>query len=326
MKNKTLLTGAVLTTLVGANTFSQDRKEDKTIERQKLSSLSCSIDSKVRSNIKNQIRAYGKDNSAIIEIETDCRHTTAKDGKTTNWEKKTMYIDIKTAKSIQRNPDANEIVSTKGSRYIQEAGSYVMNNSTYQLKANFNGKNHDVENNDDLYGAIKDNLKEVPAPAVAKSTKKEKKDITSHHAKKKAEKEANKDVASKEKKEKKETLTVAKKEQPKKEKTVESRIVKEVKRWFRPKKDESNASNVTSQPKSTAKDADKLNTSFGTKEGDYEMVNGKPKLVKPAYGSQKEQKVEEKKPVNLPKKPSSKKQPTDNEIDNIIKNAGKKYS
>lgn len=326
MKNKTLITGAVLSTLVGANTFSQDRKEDKTIERQKLSSLSCSIDSKVRSNIKNQIRAYEKDNSAIIEVEADCRHTTAKDNKTTNWEKKTMYIDIKTAKSIQRNPDANEIVSTKGSRYIQEAGSYVMNNSTYQLKANFNGKSHDVENNDDLYGAIKDNLKEVPAPTVSKSTK-EKKDMTSHHVKKKSEKEANKDVASKDKKENKEKPTVAKKEQPKKEKTVESRIVKEVKRWFRPKKDESNASNITtSQPKSTAKDADKLNTSFGTKEGDYEMVNGKPKLVKPAYGSQKEQKVEEKKPVNLPKKPSSKKQPTDNEIDNIIKNAGKKYS
>ena len=141
MKNKTLLGATIaLSTLTGANTFTQEK--GSTAQKDKISSLSCSIDSKVRKEIKKGINNFGKDDTVVLEIPADCRRT--KDGKTTSWEHKMLYIDMKTAKSIQRNPDASEIVSTKGSRYIADAGSYVMNNSTYQLKANFKGKTNYV--------------------------------------------------------------------------------------------------------------------------------------------------------------------------------------
>ena len=168
MKNKTLLGATIaLSTITGANTFTQDKG---TAQKDKISSLSCSIDSKVRKEIKKGIHNFGKDDTVVLEIPADCRRTNSEDGKTTSWEHKTLYIDMKTAKSIHRNPDANEIVSTKGSRYIADAGSYVMNNSTYQLKANFKGKTNDVENNDDLYAHVKKNLKTEDKKETKKET------------------------------------------------------------------------------------------------------------------------------------------------------------
>ena len=298
MKKSRFLTGAIaLSTLAGVNTFSQDKK---VVEKEKLSSLSCSIDSKVRTNLKKQIKDYGKDDTVVIEVPAECRRTVAKNNRTSNWEKKTMYIDIKTAKSIQRNPDANEIVSTKGSRYIEEAGSYVMNGSTYQLKANFSGKNHDVENNDDLYGVIQKNL--------AKSSSKDK------------------------------TATAEKKSVPKKKEEIakkpekkepESKIVKTVKKLLNPKKEEiitvsqPKASPMV-KPNSVAETADKLVTTFGTPEGEVKVINGKIETIS---HKQEVKKVEEKKTVSVPKKPASTPNtPSDNEIENIIKNAGKKWS
>lgn len=298
MKKSKFLTGAIaLSTLAGVNTFSQDKK---VTEKEKLSSLSCSIDSKVRTNLKKQIKDYGKDDTVVIEVPAECRRTVAKNNRTSNWEKKTMYIDIKTAKSIQRNPDANEIVSTKGSRYIEEAGSYVMNGSTYQLKANFSGKNHDVENNDDLYGVVQKNL--------AKSTSKEK---TSSTEKKPVLKKKEEVVKKPEKKE------------------PESKIVKTVKKLLNPKKEEiitvsqPKASPMV-KPNSVAETADKLVTTFGTPEGEVKVINGKIETIS---HKQEVKKVEEKKTVSVPKKPASNHTaPSDNEIENIIKNAGKKWS
>nr|DAX81599.1 MAG TPA: hypothetical protein [Caudoviricetes sp.] len=298
MKKSKFLTGAIaLSTLAGVNTFSQDKK---VVEKEKLSSLSCSIDSKVRTNLKKQIKDYGKDDTVVIEVPAECRRTVAKNNRTSNWEKKTMYIDIKTAKSIQRNPDANEIVSTKGSRYIEEAGSYVMNGSTYQLKANFSGKNHDVENNDDLYGVVQKNL--------AKSTSKEK---TSSTEKKPVPKKKEEVVKKPEKKE------------------PESKIVKTVKKLLNPKKEEiitvsqPKASPMV-KPNSVAETADKLVTTFGTPEGEVKVINGKIETIS---HKQEVKKVEEKKTVSVPKKPASNPTaPSDNEIENIIKNAGKKWS
>ena len=264
MKNKTLLGATIaLSTLTGANTFSQEKTNTT---KEKISSLSCSVDSRVRKEIKKGIHNYGKDDTAVLEIPADCRRTY--NGKTTSWEKKTLYIDIKTAKSIQRNPDASEIVSTKGSRYIADAGSYVMNNSTYQLKANFKGKQNEVEDNDDLYAHVKNNLK--TEKKTEKVTKKESKP--------------------------KETTVAANTNSPKKE----NKIVREIKRIFTPKKKE----DVTvSKPKcncnTVAKDKDKLVSS---------VTNNK--------------KVEAK----VKPKTSTKKTPSDKDIEDIIKNAGKKYS
>lgn len=276
MKNKTLLGATIaLSTLTGANAFTQEKGST---QKDKISSLSCSIDSKVRKEIKKGIHNFGKDDTVVLEIPADCRRTNSKDGKTTSWEHKTLYIDMKTAKSIHRNPDANEIVSTKGSRYIADAGSYVMNNSTYQLKANFKGKTNDVENNDDLYAHVKKNLKTEDK----KETKKE----TTVASKPKVTKPSSKP---------KET-TVATNTTPKKE----NKIVRELKRIFTPKKKEDvNVSKPKCNCNTVAKDKDKLVSS---------VTNNK--------------KVEAK----VKPKTSTKKLPSDKEIEDIIKNAGKKYS
>ena len=267
MKNKTLLGATIaLSTLTGANTFTQDKGSS---QKDKISSLSCSIDSKVRKEIKKGIHNFGKDDTVVLEIPADCRRTNSKDGKTTSWEHKTLYIDMKTAKSIHRNPDANEIVSTKGSRYIADAGSYVMNNSTYQLKANFKGKQNEVEDNDDLYAHVKKNLKKEDKKEIKKETT----------------------VASK----RKPTTTVASNSEPKKE----NKIVRELKRIFTPKKKE--IENV-SKPKCNC----------GT------VAKGKDNLVSSVSNKKVDSKV---KP-----KTSTKKTPSDKEIEDIIKNASKKYS
>lgn len=274
MKNKTLLGATIaLSTLTGANTFTQEKTNTT---KEKISSLSCSVDSRVRKEIKKGIHNYGKDDTAVLEIPADCRRTY--NGKTTSWEKKTLYIDIKTAKSIQRNPDANEIVSTKGSRYIDDAGSYVMNNSTYQLKANFKGKTNDVENNDDLYAHVKKNLKTEDK----KETKKE----TTVASKPKATTKPSS----------KPTTTVASNSEPKKE----NKIVRELKRIFTPKKKETE--NV-SKPKCNC----------GT------VAKGKDNLVSSVTNNKK---VEAK----VKPKTSTKKTPSDKEIEDTIKNASKKYS
>ena len=273
MKNKTLLGATIaLSTLTGANTFTQDK--GSTAQKDKISSLSCSIDSKVRKEIKKGIHNFGKDDTVVLEIPADCRRTNSKDGKTTSWEHKTLYIDMKTAKSIHRNPDANEIVSTKGSRYIADAGSYVMNNSTYQLKANFKGKTNDVENNDDLYAHVKKNLK--------KETKKE----TTVASKPKATTKPSI----------KPTTTVATNSEPKKE----NKIVRELKRIFTPKKKETeNVSKPKCNCGTVAKGKDNLVSSVSNKKVD-------PKVTK----------------TKVP----TKKTPSDKEIEDIIKNASKKYS
>lgn len=284
MKNKTLLGATIaLSTLTGANTFTQDKG---TAQKDKISSLSCSIDSKVRKEIKKGIHNFGKDDTVVLEIPADCRRTNSKDGKTTSWEHKTLYIDMKTAKSIHRNPDANEIVSTKGSRYIADAGSYVMNNSTYQLKANFKGKQNEVEDNDDLYAHVKNNLK-TEKKTTDKVTKKETKP-----------KETT--VASKPKAvvkpSSKPTTTVATNTSPKKE----NKIVRELKRIFTPKKKETeNVSKPKCNCGTVAKGKDNLVSSVSNKKVD-------PKVTK----------------TKVP----TKKTPSDKEIEDIIKNAGKKYS
>lgn len=277
MKNKTLLGATIaLSTLTGANTFTQDK--GSTTQKDKISSLSCSIDSKVRKEIKKGIHNFGKDDTVVLEIPADCRRTNSKDGKTTSWEHKTLYIDMKTAKSIHRNPDANEIVSTKGSRYIADAGSYVMNNSTYQLKANFKGKTNDVENNDDLYAHVKKNLKTEDK----KETKKE----TTVASKPKATTKPSS----------KPTTTVATNTAPKKE----NKIVRELKRIFTPKKKETeNVSKPKCNCGTVAKGKDNLVSSVSNKKVD-------PKVTK----------------TKVP----TKKTPSDKEIEDIIKNAGKKYS
>ena len=282
MKNKTLLGATIaLSTLTGANTFTQEKTNTT---KEKISSLSCSVDSRVRKEIKKGIHNYGKDDTAVLEIPADCRRTY--NGKTTSWEKKTLYIDIKTAKSIQRNPDANEIVSTKGSRYIDDAGSYVMNNSTYQLKANFKGKQNEVEDSDDLYAHVKNNLK-----TEKKTTDK----VTKKESKPKETTVASKPKATT-KPSSKPTTTVASNSEPKKE----NKIVRELKRIFTPKKKETE--NV-SKPKCNC----------GT------VAKGKDNLVSSVTNNKK---VE----VKVKPKTSTKKTPSDKEIEDIIKNAGKKYS
>lgn len=278
MKNKTLLGATIaLSTLTGANTFTQDK--GSTAQKDKISSLSCSIDSKVRKEIKKGIHNFGKDDTVVLEIPADCRRTNSKDGKTTSWEHKTLYIDMKTAKSIHRNPDANEIVSTKGSRYIDDAGSYVMNNSTYQLKANFKGKTNDVENNDDLYAHVKKNLK-------TEDKKETKKETTV----------ASKPNKATTKPSSKPTTTVATNTAPKKE----NKIVRELKRIFTPKKKETeNVSKPKCNCGTVAKGKDNLVSSVSNKKVD-------PKVTK----------------TKVP----TKKTPSDKEIEDIIKNASKKYS
>lgn len=135
-----------LSALAGTNTFSKGNTKSKGNGQ---SSLSCSIiDGKVRQQIKNGIKEYGNDDTVALEIQADCRK-----GQGT-WNKGYMYIDMKTAKSIQRNPDDNEIISKKGSKYIAEGKSYVMYDTSYSLKANFDKSN----TKDEIYSSVDKNL------------------------------------------------------------------------------------------------------------------------------------------------------------------------
>ena len=132
-----------LSALAGTNTFAKGSTQSKGSQ----SSLSCSIDGKVRQQIKKGIKEHGNDDTVALEIQADCRKGQGK------WNKGYMYIDMKTAKSIQRNPDANEIISKKGSRYISEGKSYVMYDTSYSLKANFSSSNKD-----EIYSSVEKNL------------------------------------------------------------------------------------------------------------------------------------------------------------------------
>ena len=152
MNGKKLM-GAVITlsALSGANTFAKGNHKSK---GNGSSTMSCSIDGKVRIEIKKGLKEYSNDDTVVLEIPAECRR-----GKGA-WHKGFLYVDVKTAKSIQRNPDANEIISKKGARYIPEGHSYVMNNTSYSLQANFTAsKNH--EDPDNVFTAVKNNLKKV---------------------------------------------------------------------------------------------------------------------------------------------------------------------
>lgn len=161
MKNGRKLMGAViaLSALSGANTFSKTNNKKRNTNG---TPLHCSIDSKVRQEIKKGIKEYGHDDSVVLEIPAECKKGSE------NWKKGYFYVDVKTAKSIQRNPDANMITGKKGAKYIAEGESYVMNNSTYSLEANFNGNKdvNDLENNL-IYGNIQKNLKPKKEEKVA---------------------------------------------------------------------------------------------------------------------------------------------------------------
>lgn len=173
MNGKKLM-GAVITlsALSGANTFAKGNQKSK---NNGSSTMSCSIDGKVRTEIKKGIKEYGHDDTVVLEIPAECRKGRGA------WHKGYLYVDVKTAKSIQRNPDANEIISRKGARYIPEGHSYVMNNTSYSLQANF-AANKPHDDSDSIFGTIKNNLKKVftkkeekkteskpkPAPVVAK--------------------------------------------------------------------------------------------------------------------------------------------------------------
>ena len=146
MNGSKKLVGAMITlsALAGTNTFAKDNTQSKGNGQ---SSLSCSIDGKVRQQIKKGIKEHGNDDTVALEVQADCRKGQGK------WNKGYMYIDMRTAKSIQRNPDANEIISKKGSRYIAEGKSYVMYDTSYSLKANFNSSNRD-----EIYSSVEKNL------------------------------------------------------------------------------------------------------------------------------------------------------------------------
>ena len=140
------LVGAMITlsALAGTNTFAKGSTQSKGNSQ---SSLSCSIDGKVRQQIKKGIKEHGNDDTVALEVQADCRKGQGK------WNKGYMYIDMRTAKSIQRNPDANEIISKKGSKYIAEGKSYVMYDTSYSLKANFSSSNKD-----EIYSSVEKNL------------------------------------------------------------------------------------------------------------------------------------------------------------------------
>ena len=162
MNGKKKLLGAVITlsALSGANTFAKGNQKSK---NNGSSTMSCSIDGKVRTEIKKGIKEYGHDDTVVLEIPAECRR-----GKGA-WHKGYLYVDVKTAKSIQRNPDANEIISRKGARYIPEGHSYVMNNTSYSLQANF-AANKTHEESDSIFGTIKNNLKKVFTKKEEKKT------------------------------------------------------------------------------------------------------------------------------------------------------------
>nr|DAN62806.1 MAG TPA: hypothetical protein [Caudoviricetes sp.] len=156
MKNNKLM-GIVVgaSALVGANTFSKGKTNNTNPAPRKVSSMSCSIDSKVRSEIRKGIKEHGDDDTVVLEIPAECRVNGAKNK---SWKKGTLYVDVKTAKSIQKNPDVNEIRSTRGSRYISEEKSYIMYNTDYSLKANYHNKH---EEKDSIFATVEKNLKKV---------------------------------------------------------------------------------------------------------------------------------------------------------------------
>ena len=156
MKNNKLVGIAIgVSALAGANTFSKGKTDNVNPEPRKVSSMSCSIDSKVRNEIRKGIKEYGNDDTAVLEIPAECR---VNGTKSNAWKKGTLYVDIKTAKSIQKNPDVNEIRSTRGSRYISQEKSYIMYNTDYSLKANYRNK-HDEK--DSIFTTVEKNLKKV---------------------------------------------------------------------------------------------------------------------------------------------------------------------
>lgn len=156
MKNNKLM-GIVVgaSALVGANTFSKGKTDSTNPTPRKVSSMSCSIDSKVRSEIRKGIKEHGDDDTVVLEIPAECRVNGAKNK---SWKKGTLYVDVKTAKSIQKNPDVNEIRSTRGSRYISQEKSYIMYNTDYSLKANYHNKH---EEKDSIFATVEKNLKKV---------------------------------------------------------------------------------------------------------------------------------------------------------------------
>lgn len=156
MKNNKLVGIAIgVSALAGANTFSKGKTDNVNPEPRKVSSMSCSIDSKVRNEIRKGIKEYGNDDTAVLEIPAECR---VNGTKSNAWKKGTLYVDIKTAKSIQKNPDVNEIRSTRGSRYISQEKSYIMYNTDYSLKANYRNKH---EEKDSIFATVEKNLKKV---------------------------------------------------------------------------------------------------------------------------------------------------------------------
>lgn len=156
MKNNKLVGIAIgVSALAGANTFSKGKTDNANPEPRKVSSMSCSIDSKVRNEIRKGIKEYGNDDTAVLEIPAECR---VNGTKSNSWKKGTLYVDIKTAKSIQKNPDVNEIRSTRGSRYISQEKSYIMYNTDYSLKANYRNKH---EEKDSIFATVEKNLKKV---------------------------------------------------------------------------------------------------------------------------------------------------------------------
>lgn len=185
MNNGKKLIGTMITlsALAGTNTFAKGNTQSKGSSQ---SSLSCSIDGKVRQQIKKGIKEHGNDDSVALEIQADCRKGQGK------WNKGYMYIDMRTSKSIQRNPDANEIISKKGSRYISEGRSYVMYDTSYSLKANF-----DKNSKDEIYSSVRKNLATDKKP--------------------------------------------------------ENKVVREIKRIFKPKSTTQASNNTVSKPKSTTK-------------------------------------------------------------------------
>lgn len=170
MNGKKLM-GAVITlsALSGANTFAKGNQKSK---NNGSSTMSCSIDGKVRTEIKKGLKEYSNDDTVVLEIPAECRR-----GKGA-WHKGFLYVDVKTAKSIQRNPDANEIISKKGARYIPEGHSYVMNNTSYSLQANFTASKVSHEDPDNVFTAVKNNLKKVFTKKESKETQNKPKSTT----------------------------------------------------------------------------------------------------------------------------------------------------
>ena len=166
MKNNKLmgiLVGA--SALTGANTFSKSVNP----EPRRVNSMSCSIDSKVRTEIKKGIKNHGNDDTVVLEVPAECRVNGIKNK---GWKKGTLYVDVKTAKTIQKNPDVNEIRSTRGSRHIKEEGSYIMYRTDYSLQANYKNKHEDDK--DTIFATVEKNIKKD----TTKTDKKKEKNVT----------------------------------------------------------------------------------------------------------------------------------------------------